>query len=330
MIPGPGPLLRPGRREVRIPQRVRAILRHAASPIAVAGRMSRFPAASCKGGFVRARSLAGRARPARRTGSRHCSGALPPGSGSAGSSGCRPSATALCRYITSVSSCARDAHADQEVVVLAGEQRRFLLDLADQADRILLAAQHLRRGSPARSPVWVNMWTMNRPPGSTKRAQPPMNRKLQAEKQAQPAGMRVVRLFCADEPAGLVADPGIAAGRAQPDLVDPGSSASAACSRGIRLSSITPFGEQDLARRSRSCDGEAHLAIARPVRAARAGRIVRIHRACAAPPRRASSASSAASDGEPARACGLDPDIAVRRRPPAHPLGRAASPRRRR
>ena len=226
MVPGPGPLLRPGRRQIGIPERVSLVLPSCRFPPADAVQDCPAPAEAASGGFASTRlAIAGGcpasgAWPASGQRSRRCSGDTPPGSGSGGSSGCRPSWTALLPVHDLGQQLARDAHADQEVVVLAGEQRRLLLDLADQADRALARRAHLRLGSRSRSPVWVNMWTMNRPPGSTNRPRPPMNRKLQAEKQAQPSGIRVTACRLADQPAGLVADPRVAAGRAQPDLVD--------------------------------------------------------------------------------------------------------------
>ena len=73
-----------------------------------------------------------------------------------------------------------------------------------------------------------------------------MNRKLQAEKQAQPAGIRVIRPFSRMILPGLVADPGIAARRAQPDLV-----ALEILQRGLQPGNEIvvnhPFGEQYLA-----------------------------------------------------------------------------------
>ena len=89
------------------------------------------------------------------------------------------------------------------------------------------------------------------------------------------AGRHVV---LADQPPGLVADPGVAAGRAQPDLVAlevraaPPAGAGSDCRRSCPRRAA-PGG------RSSSCTVKRICAIGRPVRVGRAGRVVGVHRA---------------------------------------------------
>ena len=96
-----------------------------------------------------------------------------------------PAATAFCRYITSVSNL-------REMPIRIRKSLSSLASIAESCSTspIRPSALSSPRFNSARTASLslrcVNIWTMNRPPGSMKRAQPPMNMKLHAEKHAHP------------------------------------------------------------------------------------------------------------------------------------------------
>src|SRR3990167_1700133 len=98
-----------------------------------------------------------------------------------------------------------------------------------------------------RSPVRVNIWTMNSPPGSTMRGWPPMKTKLHALKHAQPAGMRVTnpKFERITRPAALPARASPPGERSQTSLTS-GLAASAAFSRSGSPASIRPSASSTL------------------------------------------------------------------------------------